>query len=84
MITYKKFSISPMKVRILFIKKLLNHLGYNLNENFLEDKDYKKALKHYQTNNGFTGNCIINEDTFQLFINNVPDANKIWNEIKTR
>lgn len=81
MITYEKFSVSPMKVRTLFVKKLLNKMNYNLKEDFYEDKQYKKALKHYQVSNGFAGNCIISHDVFYHLINNVHDANSIWNTI---
>ena len=45
MLTYEKFSTAPVKVRILFVKKLLNKLGFNLEETFIDDKHYKKALK---------------------------------------
>ena len=42
MLSFHKFSMAPLKVRILYIKKLLNVLGYNLEETFYDDKHYKK------------------------------------------
>lgn len=82
MITFDKFSISPMKVRILYIKKLLNKLNYNVDETFYDDKQYKKALKKFQIENNFTGNCVITSDVFDVFLNKVPEANKIWNDMR--
>lgn len=82
MITFDKFSISPMKVRILYIKKLLNKLNYNVDETFYDDKQYKKALKKFQIENNFTGNCVITSDVFDAFLNKVPEANKIWNDMR--
>lgn len=84
MLTFEKFSVSPIKVRTLFIKKLLNELGYNLDENFLEDKKYKKSLRKYQIDNGFAGNCVISNDVFYSFMNNVSNAQLIWNNMKLR
>ena len=81
MLSYEKFSMAPVKVRILYIKKLLNELGYNINENFKDDKQYKKALINFQKNNNFAGNCIISESVFYTFKNKVKDADKIWKSI---
>ncbi len=82
MITFDKFSIAPMKVRILYIKKLLNVLGYNLEETFYDDKYYKRALKKFQIENNFTGNCVVTSDVFDVFINKIPEANKIWKDMR--
>lgn len=82
MITFDKFSVSPMKVRILYIKKLLNKLNYNVDETFYDDKQYKKALKKFQIENNFTGNCVITSDVFDVFLSKVPEANKIWNDMR--
>lgn len=82
MITFDKFSTAPMKVRILYIKKLLNVLGYNLEETFYDDKYYKKALKKFQIENNFTGNCVVTSDIFDVFINKIPEANKIWKDMR--
>lgn len=79
---YFSFSVAPVKVRILFIKKLLNKLGYNLDESFKEDKQYKKALKDYQVKNGYGGNCIVSENVFKSFIEDVPEAIDIWKSMK--
>lgn len=79
---YFSFSVAPVKVRILFIKKLLNKLGYNLYESFKEDKQYKKALKDYQVKNGFGGNCIVSENVFKSFIEDVPESIDIWKSMK--
>lgn len=84
MITFEKFSTLPIKVRVLFIKKLLNELGYNLEENFHEDKQYKKALKKYQESNNFSGNCIISHDVFNTITTQVSNHNDIWKSIKSR
>ena len=82
MITFEKFSIAPVKVRILYIKKLLNELGYNLEENFHEDKCYKKSLKEFQIKNNLIGNCVITNDVFNLLLNKIPNANKIWKNMR--
>lgn len=82
MLTYEKFLTLPIKVRALLIKKLLNKLNYGLlSETLGEDKAYKKALKKYQIDNGFTGNCIISKDVFQSFVYKIPDINSIWKEL---
>ena len=80
-ITYEKFSVAPIKIRVLLIKKLLNNIGYKLEETYKEDKPYKKALKDYQEQNGFIGNCIINNSVFASFIKNIPQIDSIWNEV---
>ena len=77
-VTYEKFSTSSMKVRILYIKKLLNTLNYNLIETPIADKQYKKALKKFQETNNFGGNCIVNKDVFNVFISKVDNHNDIW------
>lgn len=82
MITFNEFSVAPIKVRILYIKKLLNVLGYNLEETFYDDKYYKKALKKFQIENNFTGNCVVTSDVFNVFINKIPEANKIWKDMR--
>lgn len=83
MITFEKFLVSPIKVRTLFTKKLLNKLNYGpLPETFIEDKLYKKALKKYQLDNNFGGNCVVSKDVFQSFVNYIPDINDIWNEMR--
>lgn len=82
MLTYEKFSIAPVKVRVLYIKKLLNKLEFNLDETFNEDKYYKKALKKFQSNNGFGENCVVSKDVFYCLINKVNNYDKIWNEVK--
>ena len=81
MVTFERFSVSPIIVRVLFIKKLINMLNYNLEETFKEDKSYKKALKHYQISKGFAGNCVIDIKTFTSFVNDVPNYNKIWKDM---
>ena len=65
MFNFEKFSMAPVKIRVLYVKKLLNTLGFNLNETFLEDKYYKKALKKFQRDNDFNENCIVNKDIFK-------------------
>jgi hypothetical protein len=82
MLTYEKFSTSPMKVRILYVKKLLNKIGYNLEETFIEDKGYKKALKKFQSNNGFGENCVVSKDVFCCLIEQVEDFDNIWKNMK--
>lgn len=82
MLTYEKFSISPMKVRVLFVKKLLNTLNYNLDETFTEDKHYKKALRKYQIDNGLAGNCMLDIKIYNLLKNDVPEFDTIWNNMK--
>ncbi len=82
MITYSHFSVSPMKKRILFIKKVLNTLGYNLEESVKEDKQYKKALKHYQISKGYAGNCMIDNKTFESLLHDCSNLDKIWNNLK--
>lgn len=81
MLTFEKFSVSPIKVRVLFTKKLLNYLGYNLDENFIEDKKYKKALKDYQIKHGFVGNCVVSKDVFKSFKNEIPNIQQIWKNL---
>ena len=80
--TYEKFSIAPVKLRILYIKHLLNELGYNVSLNFLEDKEYKKALKDYQTKNNFIPNCVISNAVFYSFMDKIPTAKAIWKSLK--
>ena len=82
MLTYEKFSTAPVKVRTLFTKKLLNKLGFNLEENFTEDKYYKRALKKFQSNNGFGENCIVSKDVFYCLIEQVEDFDIIWKNMK--
>ena len=82
MLTYEKFSTNPMKVRTLYVKKLLNKIGYNLEETFIEDKDYKKALKKFQSNNGFGENCVVSKDVFYCLIKHVEDFDNIWKNMK--
>lgn len=84
MLTYEKFLISPIKVRTLFIKKLLNELDYNLEETFIEDKPYKKALKDYQSNHDFVSNCVITSDVFYSLLENAKSAITIWEKLKLR
>ena len=69
MLTYEKFSVAPIKVRVLYVKKLLNKLKFDLDENFNEDKKYKKALKKFQHDNGFGENCVVSKDVFYCLIN---------------
>ena len=68
-LTFEKFLIAPVKVRILFIKKLLKELGYDIPITIYDDKSYKKALKHFQIKNNFIGNCVITNDLFLMLIN---------------
>ena len=82
MLTFEKFSIAPVKIRVLYIKKLLNTLGFNLNETFLEDKHYKKSLKRFQHDNNFSENCIVNKDVFNCLIKHVKDYEIIWKNMK--
>lgn len=82
MLTYSHFSISPIKKRTLFVKKVLNTLGYNLEESVKEDKKYKKALKQYQINKGYAGNCIVDNKTFKDLLQDCPNYNNIWNGLK--
>lgn len=84
MITFEKFSILPVKVRILYIKKLLNNLGYNIQETFKEDKEYKKALRDFQLKNNFTPNCMISKEIYLFMISKVPNYKELYNELKTR
>ena len=83
-LTYEKFTTLPMKVRILYVKKLLNELGYNLEESFKDDKHYKKALRKFQINNGYAGNCIIDINTFYSLIEQVKNYYDIWMSLKSR
>lgn len=80
--TYEKFSTLPIKVRVLYVKKLLNTLNFNLEETFIEDKYYKRALKKFQSNNGFGENCVVSKDVFYCLINQVENYNEIWNSMK--
>lgn len=82
MITYNSFSVSSMKKRTLFVRKLLNILGYELEESVKEDKKYKKALKSYQISKGFAGNCVIDIKTFESLLDDCPESNHIWKELK--
>lgn len=82
MVTYEKFSVAPVKVRILYVKKLLNALGYDLEETFIDDKYYKKALKKFQSNNGFGENCVVSKDVFYCLIKQVENFNIIWKNMK--
>lgn len=82
MLTYEKFSNAPMKVRILFVKKLLNELGFTLDETFIDDKCYKRALKKFQSNNGFGENCVVSKDVFYCLIEQVKDYKTIWKNLK--
>ena len=82
MLTYEKFSTAPVKVRTLYIKKLLNVLGYNLEETFSEDKSYKTALKEFQSNNGFSKNCVVSKEVFIVLINQISNHYSIWLETK--
>jgi len=84
MLTYTNFLSLPVKIRCLFIKKLLNQLNYKLSETYKEDKDYKTALKHFQFTNKFATNCVISENVFYTLIKQVEQANQIWKEIKMR
>lgn len=84
MITFEKFSILPVKVRVLYIKKLLNTLGYNVQESFKEDKEYKKALRDFQVKNNFAPNCMISKEIYLFIINQVPNHKQIYNELKMR
>jgi len=81
-LTFEKFQIAPMKVRVLFVKKLLNCQGYALDENFLEDKHYKRALKKWQEDNNFGGNCMISHDVFYKLISFVSNYDNIWNDMR--
>lgn len=83
-LTYEKFATLPMKVRILYVKKLLNELGYNLEESFKDDKQYKKALRKFQINNGYAGNCMIDINTFYSLIKQVKNYYDIWMSLKSR
>ena len=82
MLTYEKFSMAPVKIRVLYVKKLLNTLGFNINETFSEDKQYKKALKKFQSNNGFGENCVVSKDVFYCLIKLVKDYEIIWKNMK--
>lgn len=82
MFNYEKFSTAPIKVRVLYVKKLLNNLGYNLEENFIEDKKYKTALKKFQADNNFGTNCIISKEVFYCLISQVKDYQLIWKNLK--
>lgn len=80
--TYEKFSTAPVKVRTIYVKKLLNNLGFNLEETFIEDKQYKKALKQFQADNGFGENCIVSKDVFYCLIKKVDNYKIIWKNLK--
>ena len=82
MLTYEKFSTIPVKVRVLYVKKLLNTLGFDLTESFIEDKHYKKALKKFQATNGFGENCVVSKDVFYCLINQVKEHEVIWKNLK--
>ena len=82
MVTYEKFSTSPVKVRTLYVKRLLNSIGFSLEETFSEDKYYKKALKTFQSNNGFGANCVVSKDVFYCLIGQVKNYNDIWKNMK--
>lgn len=82
MLTYEKFSTAPVKVRILYVKKLLNIVGFNLEETFAEDKYYKKALKKFQSDNDFGANCVVSKDVFYCLIGQVPNHERIWKNLK--
>ena len=82
MLTYEKFLSAPVKVRILYVKKLLNELEFNLEETFIDDKYYKKALKKFQSNNGFSENCVVSKDVFYCLIEQAKNFNVIWKTMK--
>lgn len=84
MVTFEKFSILPVKVRVLYIKKLLNILGYNIQETLKEDKEYKKALRDFQVKNNFIPNCIISKEIYLFIINKVPNHKEIYKELRMR
>ena len=82
MLTFEKFSMVPVKIRVLYVKKLLNTLGYNLSETFSEDKYYKKALKKFQSENDFSANCVVSKDVFNCLIKQVENFEIIWKNMK--
>ena len=83
MLTFEKFSISPMKIRVLFTKIILNNIqNASLDENYLEDKRYKKALKLFQIYNNLGENCMLTRGTFDALISNFPTYNELWNDLK--
>ena len=82
MISFDKFSLLPVKVRVILIKSILNDIGYKLDVSGIEDKQYKKALKKFQIDNGFVGNCMINDSLYNILINSTPNSNNIWKNIK--
>ena len=82
MLNFEKFSTAPVKIRVLYTKKLLNAIGFNIDETFSEDKNYKKALKQFQADNGFGENCVISKDVFNSLIKNVKNYENIWKNMK--
>ena len=82
MLTFEKFSTAPVKVRVLYIKKLLNVLGFNLDETFAEDKYYKKALKKFQSDHNFSENCVVSKDIFYCLVGQVKNHESIWKNLK--
>ena len=80
-LTYQKFLSLPVKQRIIFTKKLLNELGFELIENHIDDKVFKKALKSFQESNNFCGNCVVSNDVFYSLISKVPNHSVLWKSV---
>ena len=70
MISYEHYQSFPVKVRLMWIQKILQKQGYNVSINGQKDKQTTKALKDMQIKNGLSGNSNIDLETFKLLLNN--------------
>ena len=69
MISYEHYQSFPVKVRLMWIQKILQKQGYNVSVNGQKDKQTTKALKDMQIKNGLSGNSNIDVETFKLLLN---------------
>lgn len=69
MISYEHYQSFPVKVRLMWIQKILQKQGYNVSVNGQKDKQTTKALKDMQIKNGLSGNSNIDLETFKLLLN---------------
>lgn len=72
---YERYESYPVKVRFIWIQKILNNLGYPVEVNGQRDKPFVKALKKFQESQGLPGNAVINKELFVALLDN--GGNKI-------
>ena len=70
---YERYESYPVKVRLLWIQRILVNLNYNVNLNGQRDKPFVKALKKFQEANGLSSNAVINKDLFIALLDNGGD-----------